>query len=262
MRSRLPVDQIREHTILCHDLNRDSLVIDLGMNDGRFAREIHAKYGCRVLGVEPNPTLAAGIGGCPPVSCDNLAIAEAEGVVRFRIDPDPEASRIVPPGDGPDQSNTTPDCPVLTVPCMPLAAFFRARGITRADLLKVDIEGAELALFEGHDFNSLLQVQQISVEFHAFLDPAQRPRVKRIIARMRQSGFHYIDFSGTWKDVLFINERSVKLRAVEKAGLAYRKYANGLPALVRKIRSEGSRTVARKIVARRFARPNGQAGVE
>jgi FkbM family methyltransferase len=254
MRTHSLVDQIREHSILCRDLNRDSLVVDLGMNDGRFAREIHAKYGCRVVGVEPNPTLAKEIGRSPPVSCDNLAIAATQGFVRFQIAEDPEASHIVPPADGPAHGAPAPDYPVVTVPCVPLRTFFRANRITRPDLLKIDIEGDELQLFEGDDFTALLEVEQITVEFHAFLDPAQRPRVKRIISRMRRGGFHCIDFSATWKDVLFINERLVKLGPGEKIGLAYRKYATGLPALFRKIRSEGGRTVARKVIARRFAR--------
>ena len=249
------LDQIREHTILRRELSRNGTVIDLGMNDGRFAREIQAKFGCKVIGVEPNPTLAASIGTSEYVSCRNLAISGEAGTAKFRIDDDNEASHIVS-GDAMSEK-------VIEVPCIPLRTYLAENNVTSADLLKIDIEGAELQIFEGEDFDVLRNMRQISVEFHAFVHPEQRARVKNIISRMRKIGFYSIDFSATWKDVLFINPWMVKLRLWDKAALSYYKYATGLPALLKKIFAEGPGTVAKKIIARRFSRPDrGRAPCE
>jgi FkbM family methyltransferase len=246
------IDQIREHTIIGRELGSDSTVVDLGMNDGRFAREIHRKYGCRVIGVEPNPRLAAAFPPSDAIICRNLAISPAAGRVRFAIAEDDEASHVVAGGV------TAAGGTVVEVSSVPLRAFLADNGVARVDLLKIDIEGAELPLFEGDDFDALTEIRQISVEFHAFLDPAQRPRVKRTIARMRRNGFYCIDFSATWKDVLFVNQAAAGLSLRDKIALSSRKYGVGIPAFLRKIRAEGLRTVSRKVFARRYARVRRQ----
>jgi hypothetical protein len=123
-----------------------------------------------------------------------------------------------------------------------------------ADLLKIDIEGAEMQIFEGDDLDIFKHIKQISVEFHAFIYPEQRRRVKKIISQMKRNGFYCIDFSATWKDVLFINRSMVRITFREKAALLSHKYATGLPALSRKIYSEGLGTVTKKIIARRLSR--------
>jgi FkbM family methyltransferase len=248
------IDQIREHTVLGRELGRDSTVVDLGMNDGRFAREIHRKYGCRVIGVEPNPQLAADFPPSDAIVCRNLAISPVAGTVKFQIADDNEASRIIP-DDMPADGET-----VVDVSSVPLRTFLAENGVAQVDLLKIDIEGAELPLFEGDDFESLRKVRQISVEFHTFLDPGQRPRVKQTIAKMKKSGFYCIDFSATWKDVLFVNQSAAKLVCRDKAALAWRKYAVGIPALARKIGAEGLGTVTRKVIARRYARRGPSRG--
>jgi hypothetical protein len=97
------------------------------------------------------------------------------------------------------------------------------------------------------------------VEFHAFIYPEQRSRVRNIISKMNKSGFYSIDFSATWKDVLFINQSRIKIGFWEKAALLHHKYAIGLPALMRKICTEGLGTVTQKIIARRFSRRGRQS---
>lgn len=246
-------DQIREHTILRRVITRDGTIIDLGMNDGRFAREIHAKFGCKVIGVEPNPRLAASIGHSDSIACQVLAIADKAGIAKLRIDDDSEASHII------SDDGISPEAKTIEVPCVPLRVFLSNNYVTVADLLKIDIEGAELCIFEGIDFDVLQTMKQISVEFHAFIHPEQRPRVKKIISKMKESNFYYIDFSATWKDVLFINQSLVKIKFWEKAALLCRKYSIGLPALLGKIYTEGLGTVIKKIIARRFSRPGGKA---
>ena len=180
-------------------------------------------------------------------SAGTWPIAEPAGVAKLRIDDDSEASRLVLNGDDPKEG-------IVEVPCAPLRAYLADNAIAAADLLKIDIEGAELAIFEGEDFDVLPRMKQISVEFHAFLYPEQRPRVKNIISKMNKSGFYSIDFSATWKDVLFVNKSMISIGFWEKLALLHHKYATGLPALLRKIYADGLGAVIKKIIARRFSR--------
>ncbi len=47
----------------------------------------------------------------------------------------------------------------------------RRAGVDRIDLLKIDIEGAEIGMFDDCTDEELSSIGQITVEFHAFLFP-------------------------------------------------------------------------------------------
>ena len=64
------------------------------------------------------------------------------------------------------------------VPGLTLKLFMAKCGIETADLIKVDIKGAELNMFEACSDELLSRVGQFSVEFHDFIDPPMLPRVQ------------------------------------------------------------------------------------
>src|ERR1700730_7568051 len=91
----LTFDRIEGHTFVRTWLKNGSNVVDLGMNQGKFARTIQKKYNCNVVGVEANPFLAEGINESGSVQCYNLAISAQKGRVRLFIDPrNSEASSL------------------------------------------------------------------------------------------------------------------------------------------------------------------------
>ncbi len=78
--------------------------------------------------------------------------------------------------------------------------------INEVDLLKIDIEGAELQLFLSTSDDVFSSIKQISIEFHDFMDLYPSEEVKKIINRFK-SGFYIIKFSRYYYyDVLFINK--------------------------------------------------------
>ena len=85
-----------------------------------------------------------------------------------------------------------------------LARLRREAGFDQADLLKLDIEGAELDVFEGAAADELRRFRQITVEFHDFVWPEQAVRVGRAMALMEAAGFRRINFSRDNTDVLFV----------------------------------------------------------
>lgn len=210
--------RIAEHSFVPDWLDSGSTVVDLGMNRGGFADAIHARFGCRVLGVEPDPELAAA-NAARGLACRHAAIAPEAGLVRFSVNPsDRTASRV-----------TAADTPgAVEVEAITLGQLLAQAGGGRIALLKVDIEGAELAMFEREPPAVFDTVSQITVEFHAFLDPAQAPRVAAIRAAMSARGFFSTDFSICLMDVLFINQRHHELSLLDRQSLRTGKWLDGL----------------------------------
>jgi FkbM family methyltransferase len=164
-------DRVQGHTFLKNLLSAGGKVMDLGMHKGDFAKAICGRYGCPVVGVEANPALASTFWGLDGLSCKNAAISAADGSVKFAIiENDLEASRIVSESSPLSQT-------VVVVPSVSLATFFQEVNATRLELLKMDIEGAELDVIETTDPNIFQKCKQITIEFHSFLYPADRERV-------------------------------------------------------------------------------------
>lgn len=179
------IDRVRDHTFLKHYLNRTSKIVDLGMNKGEFARIMNSRHGCKVAGIEANPVLAAKNADLTgSITCKNAAIAAHDGSVRFSINKEnSEASTIVP--DDTQLSET-----VVVVPSISLSTFFHEIAVEHIDLLKIDVEGAELDIVETTPADIIQQCTQISVEFHTFLYPSHSERVEEAIARLAGLGFY------------------------------------------------------------------------
>ncbi len=237
-------ERVAEHSFVPAWIKPGATVVDLGMNRGRFAETVRGRFGCRVLGVEPDPELAAS-NASRGLECRHAAIAPEAGEVRFRVDhADRTASRIADTDEGSARPGGEDGARYHTVPCLPLHRFLAEAGLAGASplqLLKMDIEGAELALFEREPAETLARFEQISVEFHAFLDAAQGPRVEAILGAMAARGFHWVDFSLCRMDVLFINEQLRPLPAIARPALATAKWIHGARRRLGRLVSSTSR---------------------
>jgi len=229
--SRITIENVCEHTFVRSWIPRDATVVDLGMNLGEFARTMQKGFNCRILGVEANPKLAARLPQSDSIRCHPLAISASTGTVKFRVDEaNNQASHIVAP-DAPGADGGSRG--TIEVPSVSLVEFFRMNQIGRVDMLKVDVEGAELDILEQTDPEVFGRVVQMSVEFHAFLDPSVTPRIRRILARMERAGFYWIDFTRTYRDVLLINSKLAPLSVLDKLHLSVHKYRIGVPNKMR-----------------------------
>ncbi len=102
----------------------------------------------------------------------------------------------------------------IEVPGETLESFMARCGVEQADLVKVDIEGAEFDMFDAASDETLSTVAQFTVEFHDFLDPALTPRVKAVIARLEGLGFETIIMTRhAHGDVVFLNRAKIPLDA-------------------------------------------------
>ena len=105
---------------------------------------------------------------------------------------------------------TTPqeDLTIQPVEMITLAELRRRTHAQRVDLLKLDIEGAEIDLFNACSDEELQSVMQITVEFHDFLYPELKSPVTQIRRRMRDIGFWVLPFALDNTNVLFINRKT------------------------------------------------------
>jgi FkbM family methyltransferase len=75
----------------------------------------------------------------------------------------------------------------VTFPCQvrTLSAIVREHGLDRIDLLKVDVEGAELEVLAGIDEAHWPLIRQIAME----IEPANKPRLAGLLDQLRGRGF-------------------------------------------------------------------------
>jgi FkbM family methyltransferase len=202
------ISQFMFHSFAESAFCRQGIAFDLGANHGQFATYL-ARHFRRVVAVEPNPN----------ISLDNLpqnievlrcAIGWPKGRQAFHFTEVDDASAIIE--NASEITNET----LFTVDLISLADLFSPYQTDRISFVKMDIEGAEVDLLLHEDASVLQRIDQLTVEFHDFLDTTQSPRVLEVIARMKTLGFHALVF--TFKahgDVLFINKHSVNLRHLE-----------------------------------------------
>lgn len=214
------------HTFVS-DLTERSVVFDLGGNRGEFSHAILASYGCSVFCVEPFPANIERIKPHERLTLFPMAVGDHDGPVDLRVAADHDPSLVMAyPGE------TEP----LRVQCMTLRTMRERASASDIHLLKVDIEGAEIQVFDAAADGDFADIRQISMEFHAFLDASQKLPAEALISRLSRY-FHVIRMSTNDSDVLFLNRlhysrlQAMRLRYVTK-------YARGL----------------RRVVARRFSR--------
>jgi FkbM family methyltransferase len=192
---------IEGHTVDVRPIGKDSVILDLGANRGRFSQRIHELTGCRCVAVEANPELCAEVRRQTSATVYCYAIAGREGSVRLRINENSEGSTIL------DVARAG-ETHVIEVESITLEKLSKSVGIDRFDLVKVDIEGAEVAMFDGCSDAWLRSIPQIAVEFHDFNGLASRSEVIRIKRRLEELGFIAISmWMRSYGDTLFINRR-------------------------------------------------------
>jgi FkbM family methyltransferase len=186
------------HTYLTSALTAVSSVLDLGADHGDFSRQIIQRYGCRVFTLEPLSSLRKNIPRLPGLTLLPFAIGASDGTARLQVFDSRCATLLY--GKPHEQALRKE-----TVEVVSLRTLLARLQLDQVDLMKVDIEGAELQLFEAASVSELRVIRQITVEFHDFLYPELGPRLTAAKTRLREAGFWSSNFSLNNTDVLFIN---------------------------------------------------------
>jgi FkbM family methyltransferase len=164
----------------------------------------------RVYAFEPNPAtyplLVKNVkqNGLGWVECVPRALAAEEGTLSMQASPRGSSSaRVLYPAAGEATS-------AVPVPSTTLDAFVSARGVSRIDILKMDVEGAEIDIVRGGCQHALPITRRVVMESHktrsAGLPPRTREAVRDLLAPL---GFRLVyDHQG--KKIVYF-ERSTGL---------------------------------------------------
>jgi FkbM family methyltransferase len=209
------VETFHWHTVYLRLLDEDSVVLDLGANRGQFARAITETIGCTCHAVEASPYLARDLTDTDRIAVHHYAVASHDGEATFSIHASDDSSSLctLPPADLVEQ---------VRVPSITLETFVARCGIQRIDLIKMDIEGAEISVLDSTPDDFLASVGQLSVELHDFNGLVPAADVRRIIARLSDLGFFYVRFSRHGnEDVLLLNIRLHRISRLERFYIKY-----------------------------------------
>src|SRR5581483_4686302 len=110
----------------------------------------------------------------------------------------------------------------IEVKVLSLADLIERLAWPQVDLMKIDIEGAEIDMFAACDDELLGRIAQISVEFHDFCGITPAADVERALERFHSIGFSSIRMSRVGhQDTWLINRRLLNISTSE---LMYTRY--------------------------------------
>jgi|ERR1700730_9219168 FkbM family methyltransferase len=206
--------QVENHTLCTSFLGPTSTVLDLGCNKGAFIRAMRQTYGCSCFAVEPNPRLFEGLRLMSDIRAFNYAVAGSAGEVDFCLADNDEASSIV-------QSSTGAIGDIVKVKTIGLAGLLEQMRVDYVDLLKVDIEGAEIEMFDAMPDSIAPAFGQLTVEFHDFCG-VPVAAIQRVSKKLGKLGYTAIKFSRhTYGNVWFVNTRRLNVSQLDLARAKY-----------------------------------------
>jgi poly-beta-1,6-N-acetyl-D-glucosamine synthase len=210
-RRRLPMlSSYAWHTLHPRFISADSVVVDLGANEGHFSQAIVGEFGSACHAVEPDPAVFSRIPADDRITKYCLAIGGTEGRVRFAVAESSLASRVVEHADG---SAQTIEVDQLTLPGF--VGRFQIPGI---DVLKLDIEGAEIAALDACEDDLLRAIKQITIEIHDFCGIVPPSDAERVLARLERLGFSCVRMSRVGhQDTWCVNRRLCRISVLELA---------------------------------------------
>jgi Methyltransferase FkbM domain len=151
----------------------------------------------------------------PVLQC---AVMHEEGTVPFNLARNDEGSSVL---NLPLQSKF--DCvhrETVAIRARTVASILEEIGWASVDLIKMDIEGAEVRILDSLGTEVLDRIKQLTIEFHSAPDFGfnLHDQVEACLKRLRKLGFRVMDFSLPGRyDVLLINSKHIKLGPINRA---------------------------------------------
>ena len=143
------------------------VILDIGSNIGTSILFFHEKFpAARIYGFEPHPEtfriLQENVGSIPSVEIFNYALGAADAKISVTFDGADFSRFMINPG------NTNWPGPVSTTECevKHAGAVMKNLGVTQADLIKIDCEGAEYDVLSSLPRSLLEQCKWITGEMH------------------------------------------------------------------------------------------------
>lgn len=178
--------------LLVHDLDRSSLVLDVGGFVGHWTAEIVERYGCRVMVFEPMPQycmhIARRFDGNQNVIVREYGLSDRSAVLRMQ--------------DDFMGSSVFGRNPNVSVEMRDVAELFEEIGDQGVDLIKINIEGGEYALLERMiEKDLLVRCRKVMVQFHDRYHPRREAIVRRasLVAQIEKTHAPVFQYPFVWE---------------------------------------------------------------
>lgn len=207
---KLGVHRIPPNFLFCPGLiTTNATVIDVGCSyEAEFSVAMIERYGANAVAVDPTSkhrSALAGLAAKYPHRFRHLplAISAHNTTMTFYESSTNESGSILP-----DHVNALRDqLTTYQVKALTPIALLDHVGLDSADILKLDIEGAEYELLEGIHADELAPFRQIFIEFHHHaVERYSQADTRRLVERLR--GFGYGSYSFDDHNYLFVRTSS------------------------------------------------------
>jgi FkbM family methyltransferase len=189
---------IKEHTFLDKDfLSNPPNIVDLGSCRGEFILGFldHFRNIKKAILVEANPTNFNSIPDFLKnefVVLNNFISSESLGYSNFIEDPNS-------PYNGTNFFDYFSEGISHDIKKITLNDIRNEYGLEKIDILKIDIEGSEYEILESMDYKDFDGIDQITIEFHDFLDSSLSTRTKEIVEKIQKIGYKTINKGTSYK---------------------------------------------------------------
>ncbi len=170
----------------------DAVIVDLGSNIGCTVVDLKKRYPrAKVFAYEMHPEnfelARINTQDLEDVHLFNLAVWITRGSVAFKKENLSDAFSV--------NKDTAANEEMITVPSVSMADIIKDNKLDKIDFIKIDIEGAEIEIFESEDLNWLNTVQSMNIEFHGVSDSKLHHYIKLLEQysfKVYKSRFHWL----------------------------------------------------------------------
>jgi len=188
--------------------------LDIGAFAGDWAKTCQRVFpGAQVMMVEPQPHHGAALRQL----CQSTAGLTLTQALLGREPREAVAFRLIETGSSMFATDRHPDARTIELPMTTLEQATRGTPFARPELIKIDVQGAELEVFEG-GWEVVTAAQALIVEVSLFQEYEDSPLMPAMISTLSRRGFRPYDICTIWRntpgqaavqaDIIFAREDS------------------------------------------------------
>lgn len=145
-------------------------LLDAGANKGQFSLAFRAlRPGAYIVAFEPLPeaadTFARIFSGDDLTCLQRVALGDTEGLAEFHVADRADSSSLLKPAEGQERAFGVRCSRTTKVPVRRLDTSVDIQTLVHPILLKVDVQGGELGVFEGCDHLSMVDFIYVELSF-------------------------------------------------------------------------------------------------
>lgn len=180
---------------LDYNLDKTSIVFDVGGYLGGYAEAIYQKFGCRVYLFEPVPHFydecVKRFSGNPSIVCLNYGLSSKSGWFEMNLNNNESSFKKIKAGGKTQQAQVRSITEVVA-----------ELGIKKIDLIKINIEGGEFDLLpEIIDSGLIKKIRYVQVQFHNFIERSveNRQSIRDSLGRTHSEMWNYEFVWESWE---------------------------------------------------------------